>query len=164
MPTIIHPERLESTHYMVLPAPQFWNSPKQLNFQINFTGEAILNNHLGNADGSWRNNRLEINKQLMRMDKIMERVISLLPPLEPNENYEFIPLQWTAYGSVNSQFDLEQSINAGYGAYNFGILRNLNMFTGMFVDIQLRDKDAQIFRIGYALNVYGYFEKIAPIT
>jgi hypothetical protein len=160
----INPTRLESVHFMVLPAPKFWNSPSQLNFQINFSGVAVIDNFKGNADGSWRNDTLEINAAAMRMDKIMERVSSSLPPLQPNELYAFIPLQWTIYASVNSQFDAGSSENAGFGAYNFGIRRNPDILSGMFVAIQVRDKDAWIYRVGYSMNVYGYFRKIDAIT
>ena len=110
------------------------------------------------------------------MDQILLRVQSVLPPLPSGAfEYTFIPLQWTAYGSVNSQFDEQTSVNAGFGAYNFGITRsvaNLNAsnsqqlknFSGMFVNVQARDKDAILYRVGYSINVYGYFVPNFPVN
>lgn len=160
----IKPVGYESTHFMVLPTPQFLGSPSPLNFRIDFSGVAVLENFKGNQNGTWRNDTLMLEITKMRMDKVIEKITNLLPPLQLHESYKFIPLQWIAYASVNSQFDQGSSQNAGFGAYNFGINRIDNKLIGMFVDIQVRDNDAQIFRVGYSLNVYGYFRKEEVIS
>ena len=168
------PLQIESKHYMVLPAPRFWNSPSNNNFQINFSGIAIIKDFKGAQNGSWNNDILEILKTEIGWNNIMGRVQNILPPLPPTASeYAFIPLQWTTYGSVNSQFDENNSVNAGFGAWNFGIRRYLvyvneaktqqaNNLSGMYINIQVRDKDAIIYRIGYSMNLYGYFTPQFP--
>ncbi|MBK8787162.1 MAG: hypothetical protein IPN43_11895 [Chitinophagaceae bacterium] len=164
------PIKIESKHYMILPAPAFWISPLTNNFQISFSGIAIIENFKGHENQTWRNDQLDISNTEMGWDIIMQRVQANLPPLPPRAvKYEFIPLQWVTYGTVNSQFDENNSVNAGFGAWNFGInkkgvsiidsgnIRSADVLSGVNVKIQVRDKDAIIYRIGYSLSVYGYF-------
>lgn len=161
-----YPNGYESVHYTILPAPKFWNSPSKLNFELTFSGVA-LTNLKGNNDGSWNRDTIQLSIADMGFQKVFERAQSLLPPIPANFIYGFVPLQWNAFASPNAMFDKEHSVNAGFAADRFSISKfigenaanqTLNFLGGMNVDLAVKDKDAYIYRVGYFLTCYGYFE------
>ena len=103
----------------------------------------------------------------MRMDKVIQRVISLLPPLPANSEYGFVPLQWTVFAGINSTFNKNSSINAGYEVDDWKITRSdrstfpvvtpVKILSGMDIGVSVRDSDGFISKVGYEMNVYGYF-------
>ncbi len=159
---------------MVLPAPRFWNSPSNLNFKVSFSGVAVLEDFKGLANGEWHKEVLTISDESMRMDKIMERVMNLLPPVDPNSGgYKFIPLQWTVYASFPSIFNAGTAVNAGWEVDDWKIVRNdyetaeanpvsVKALRGFQVDISVRDKDGEMNKVGYAMDLYGYFVQVQP--
>lgn len=163
-----HPTDYSSVHYMVLPAPRFWNSPSELNFKLSFSGIALLG-MLGKPDNSWNRDTLQLSIDQMRIDKLIERVRTLLPALPAGANaWTFVPLQWTVNAGVNSQFNKDTSVNAGFAVDNFRIFRGnvranenttqqISVMQGLHADLAVRDKDGIIYRVGYHLDVYGYF-------
>ena len=75
---------------------------------------------------------------------------------------------WAPFASLSSIFDQQQSINAGYAVdvwrprhFAHGITapdgtQPINrIFTGINVDIAIRDNDAHIYRLGYHITLLG---------
>ncbi len=165
---------LQSTHLMVLPAPKFMNSPSNQNFTVSFSGVAVLEDFKGLANGEWHKEVLTITAESMRMDKILDRVKSLLPAVPPtSDGYRFVPLQWTVYASFPSIFNAGSAVNAGWEIDDWKIVRvdyetaapdpvTVQVLRGLQVDISVRDKDGEMQKVGYAMDLYGYFVLVQP--
>jgi hypothetical protein len=148
------------------------NSPATQNFSLSFTGIAVLGDFKGLANGDWHHEVLQINIEDMRMDKIMERVNSLLPPVSPDsDGYKFVPLQWTIHASFPSIFNAGAATNAGWEIDNWKIIRGdmtavgagpntVKVLEGLQLDISVRDKDGEMKKVGYTMELYGYFVQV----
>ncbi len=160
----ILPQSIESQHYMVLHAPKFGATPDDLNFEVKFSGVALLN-FKGNSDGSWHQDTLQISSKLLGMDKILEQVKPILPPLSTlfSEKYHFVPIQWVVYAGINATFNANNSVNAGYAVNTFGLMStvtgNVRLMQGIQAQVAVRDKDGELLRVGYTATIYGYFVK-----
>ena len=90
-------------------------------------------------------------------------------PTPQNSSYftAFSVEEWAPYASLSSIFDQDQSVNAGFAVdvwrpspftQGTDVLSNLtvgNLFTGIIVDVAVRDTDAWIFRINYNITLLG---------
>jgi hypothetical protein len=88
-------------------------------------------------------------------------------PTDPNFKIGFSLEEWAPFASLSSIFDQDQSINAGFavdvwrpthfatGTDAFTHLPVGNIFTGIDVDVAVRDTDAWIFRLGYNITLLG---------
>jgi hypothetical protein len=90
-------------------------------------------------------------------------------PKPPGQNVTigFSLEEWAPFVSLSSIFDQDQSINAGFAVdvwrpNHFATGTNAlthapvgNLFTGVNVDVAVRDTDAWIFRIGYNVTLLG---------
>ena len=160
---------LQSRHYMVLPAPKFFNTPASLNFTVSLSGVAVLEDFIGFSD-EWRMEVLNINAIDMRMDRVLTRALSSLPPLPPEGVYKFVPIQWTVYSSAASFYNLGNSRYSGIEvddwkivtgtSTTFPLVTTVNTFEGMEMDISVRGKGVELKKVGYELNLYGYFAQI----
>ena len=78
-----------------------------------------------------------------------------------------MPLQWTVFASINSTFNKNPSINAGYEADDWKIKQSerktfpamtaVRVLSGMEIDVSVRDSDGYISKVGYEMTVCGYF-------
>ncbi len=80
---------------------------------------------------------------------------------------DFAVEEWAPFASLSSVFNQDQSINSGFavdvwrpthfntGTDAFTHLPIENIFTGITVDVAIRDSDAWIYRIGYHITLLG---------
>src|SRR5690606_6954794 len=144
----------------------------ELNFIVNLSGVGVLENFKGSADNNWRMEVVRLYGFDIGMGIVLTRVSSLLPALPPDRAdgssaaWGFVPLQWTVYASFNSVFNAGTSVNAGYEIDDRKIVRRdiitnpgttIRIFEGFEVDLSVRDKDGQINKIAYEVNMHGYF-------
>lgn len=161
----------QSKHYMVLPASNF-RSTSELNFMVNLSGVAVIENFKGAPNGDWHKEVVQLNATGMGMDKVLTRVKTVLPALPANRpdgswpSWAFVPLQWTVYASYNSIYNAGTSVNAGYEIDDWKLVTTdrqisatttLKIFDGMQVDLSVRDRDGQINKIGFEANIHGYY-------
>jgi hypothetical protein len=90
-------------------------------------------------------------------------------PKPPGQNFSigFSLEEWSPFVSLSSIFDQDQSINAGFavdvwrpnhfatGTNAFSHAPVGNLFTGINVDVAVRDTDAWIYRVGYNVTLLG---------
>jgi hypothetical protein len=90
-------------------------------------------------------------------------------PRPPGQNFSiaFSLEEWAPFASLSSIFNQDQSINSGFavdvwrpnhfatGTDAFTHLPVGNVFTGINVDVAVRDTDAWIYRIGYNVTLLG---------
>lgn len=88
-------------------------------------------------------------------------------PANPNVALGFSLEGWAPFASLSSIFDQNQSIDAGFavdvwrpnhftaGTDAFTHSTVGNIFTGINVDVAIRDSDAWIYRIGYNITLLG---------
>ncbi len=169
---MVTPTNFQSKHYMVLPSSNF-RSTSEINFMVNLSGVAVLENFKGNSDGNWHTEVVNIEDHRIEMDRVLTRVSSILPGLPPNRpddsfaSWVFVPLQWTVYASFNSIFNAGTSVNAGNEIDDWKLIRktivdpstnlSIQKFDSIQVDLSVRDKDGQINKIAYEVNMHGYF-------
>lgn len=75
--------------------------------------------------------------------------------------------QWAPFAGLNSVFDQDQSVNAGFavddwrpspfasGTDAFSGQPDSNIFTGIIADTAVRDSDAWLYRVGYNITLEG---------
>ena len=168
---MIYPTNFQSKHFLVLPGSDF-RSPNELNFMVNLSGVAVIDNFKGATNGDWNQEIIYLNHNYMGMDKVLTRVNSLLPALPPNRpdgssaSWAFVPLQWTIHTSFNSIYNAGTSVNAGYEIDDWKIVRvdkiisqnnTIKVFEGIKVDLSVRDRDGEIGKIGFDVSLHGYF-------
>ncbi|HEX4284655.1 MAG TPA: hypothetical protein VHZ28_06150, partial [Terracidiphilus sp.] len=90
-------------------------------------------------------------------------------PTPPNQNFRigFSLEEWAPFASLSSIFNQNQSINSGFAVdvwrpNHFGTGTDAfthapvgNIFTGVNVDVAVRDTDAWIYRVGYNVTLLG---------
>jgi hypothetical protein len=98
------------------------------------------------------------------------------PPGSPGAQFliRFSLEEWAPFACLSSIFNQDQSINSGFAVdtwrpNHFGsgtdVLSNRpvnNIFSGINVDVAVRDTDAFIFRVGYNITLLGKIAFIAP--
>ena len=166
---------IQSKHYMVVPAGKIWNAPSNLNFMVSFSGLAIITPAFLGYDASWHTDTIHIYADDMGMNtNILPRAKSLLPPIDETKvQYEFVPLQWTVYASFNSIFNQSTAKNAGWEVDKWKITRDdrntepnnttVKVLRGMDIEISVRDDDGELRKVGYEMNLYGYFATVKVI-
>jgi hypothetical protein len=90
-------------------------------------------------------------------------------PAPPADSYSigFSVVEWAPFASLSSLFDQDQAVNAGFAVDGWRPTPFLsgtdivsqqpvaNLFSGINVDVAVRDSDAWIFRIGYHISLLG---------
>jgi hypothetical protein len=98
------------------------------------------------------------------------------PPGSPGAQYliRFSLEEWAPFASLSAIFNQDQSINSGFAVdtwrpNHFGSGTDVlshqpvnNIFSGINVDVAVRDTDAWIFRVGYNITLLGKIAFIAP--
>jgi hypothetical protein len=88
------------------------------------------------------------------------------PPTDINSTPCFTLQHWTLFVTLNSIFDQDQAINAGFAVntWSANLLSSEDVFTnqplnnifgGVFVDVAISDVDAAIMRLGYHFTLLG---------
>lgn len=84
-----------------------------------------------------------------------------------NYNVAFQLEQWSAFAGLNSVFDQDQSVNAGFAVDACRLASFIKgttdvsgqliggIFAGIVVDVAVRDSDAWLFRVGYNITLEG---------
>jgi hypothetical protein len=88
-------------------------------------------------------------------------------PTDPNVRVAFSLEEWAPFASLGSIFNQNQSINSGFAVdtwrpTHFDAGTNAlthapvgNIFTGLNVDVAVRDTDAWLYRLGYNITLVG---------
>jgi hypothetical protein len=96
------------------------------------------------------------------------------PPQTPPWDLAFQVEEWAPFATINSIFDQNESINAGFAvddwrpapfAEAYDIVANAiigNVFDGIFVDLAVRDSDAWLYRVGYHITLLGKIKFVGP--
>jgi hypothetical protein len=146
--------------WLLTPAP--WRvdqppTPDQQLWLLVLTG-IVLTDFQGQTSDNWREDTLE----LIPDNAVRDALRSVRQP-PPNSNLAFQVLQWAPSATVNTIFDAEVSVNAGYGVDEVTpILVNPggpqpipNQFGGLAVKAVVRDSDAFLLRVGYYVTLLG---------
>ena len=98
------------------------------------------------------------------------------PPGSPGAQYviRFSVEEWAPFVSLSSIFNQDESVNSGFSVEtwrpnHFGSGTDLiskqpvnNLFSGISVDVALRDTDAWIYRLSYNITLIGKIVFVAP--
>jgi len=114
-----------------------------------------------NQKQGWRGDSVEIYP-----DSDIRSAITYagVPPPKDGFEIKFVAEQYTTFGAMNSIFDQDASVNAGFAVDSFGpifypaVTRQL---TGIRLNVAVQDQDAALLRVGYQLTAVGRFEQIA---
>jgi hypothetical protein len=124
----------------------------------------------GNSGAQWLHETLIIQPDLLGP---MHHAIALHgiprpPGSEGNQyNIAFQVQQWAPFASISSIFNQNQSINSGFavdvwrpqpfgsGTDAFSNQQVGNLFSGVQVDVAVRDTDAWLHRVGYNFTLLG---------
>lgn len=157
---------IEAPHFMVLPTAGF-KSPSEQNYSISLSGIAKIPPVFYGGLDDWKRETMTIDPITLQMRKVTNRIASLLPPwpMDGNYTYEFVPIQWTVYANFNSIYSPLAINHQGDIADNWKVIRkpiipiatdtSVNILTKLSVDLSVRS--GYIFKVGYMVNMYGYF-------
>jgi hypothetical protein len=144
-------------------------------WQLTLSGVAIVNLK-GNSTDDWLHETLILEPTVTDpMNYAIAHYAIAPPPGTEGSNYElgFQVEQAAPYASISSVFDADQSIDAGFAVdvwrpnhYGTGIDAFSdqyvgNLFTGLQVDVAVRDTDAWLYRVGYSITLLGRIVFIA---
>ena len=109
---------------------------------------------------SWHRESLSISP-----DRDLALVIASagVPPAPQGFAIRFLAEQYSTFGGMNSIFDQDTAVNAGFAVdafkptFDFGT----RLLNGIQLDIAVRDSDAALLRVGYHLTAVGRFVQIA---
>jgi hypothetical protein len=139
---------------------------REQRFLLLLSGVAIVDVK-GNSEAKWLHEAASLRPSLS--DALKYAVSRWNIPTPPPGSYviEFETEEWAPFVSLSSVFNREQSINSGFAVDTwrlnpFGsgtdVLTNQSfnhLFSGIQVDIAVRDTDAWIFRLGYNIALLG---------
>ena len=140
-------------------------------FLLVLSGVAIANLE-GNSTSQWLNETLSFLPDMagpQNSGPLNFAIGRFGIPKPPGQNFSigFSLEEWAPFVSLSSIFDQDQSINAGFAVNvwrpnHFATGTNAfthapvgNLFTGINVDVAVRDTDAWILRIGYNVTLLG---------
>ncbi|HLY69552.1 MAG TPA: hypothetical protein VKR53_07465 [Puia sp.] len=123
------------------------------------SGVLICNFTTGTGSG-WRRDTLQIGLDI-------NSIFSFAGFDSANKIVTLQVEQYACYGSLNSIFDKDESVNAGFAVDKFypffaGGGRALTDGSGVFLDVATQDIDATLLRVGYYLMAIGTISS-API-
>jgi hypothetical protein len=136
---------------------------------LTLSGVAMVNLK-GNSTDDWLHETLILKPTVTDpMNYAIARYAISPPAGTEGNNYEigFQVEQLAPYASISSVFDADQSIDAGFAVdvwrpnpYGAGIDAFSdqyvgNIFSGLQVDVAVRDTDAWLYRVGYAITLLG---------
>jgi hypothetical protein len=139
---------------------------REQRFLLILSGVAIVDVK-GNSEATWLHETVSLRPSLV--EPLNYAISRWQIPTPPPNSYivEFETEEWAPFVSLSSIFNQGQSINSGFAVDTwrlnpFGsgtdVLTNQsfnNLFSGIQVDIAVRDTDAWIFRLGYNIALMG---------
>jgi hypothetical protein len=136
---------------------------------LTLSGVAIVDSK-GNSGAQWHHETLVLQPNVLDpMHNAITRYSIPRPPGAEGNQYiiSFQVEQWAPYASISAIFNQGQSINSGFavdvwrpnrfesGTDAFSNQPVSNLFTGVQVDVAVRDTDAWLFRVGYNFTLLG---------
>jgi hypothetical protein len=161
-------------NWLITPAARAVNEPapasiKDQKWVLVLSGVAIVNME-GKTSDDWRHDEVSISPDVRGpLDFAIGRWGIPRPQGTEGQNYQvvFKVDQWAPFAGLNSVFDQNQSVNAGFAVdawrpapFNTGNdafsgqLVN-GIFTGIIADTAVRDSDAILYRVGYNITLEG---------
>jgi len=149
-------------NWVIVPTGQTPARPEDQKWFVVLSGVALFT-FQGQSTADWRRDSLRLE-------------IDLTGPIQASgrsapagRELKFEVEQWAPFATMNSIFDQDQSVNAGFAADAFRpIFTTRDTFTQIFdtleVDLAVRDTDAFIFRVGYHLTLVGTIVEVGLLV
>jgi hypothetical protein len=131
------------------------------------SGEVALTEITGNGP-NWFGQTIQFSPDMsVSLSAAIEQYSIPTPPITDINSTPVFTLQhWSIFITLNSIFDADQSVNAGYAVNSWSanllssvdVLTNQplnNIFGGVNVDVALSDVDAEILRLGFNFTLLG---------
>ena len=128
----------------------------------------VIANLEGNSGSQWLQETLSFVPDMAGpLNWAISRFGIPKPPPSQNFTVRFSLEEWAPFASLSSIFNQDQSVNSGFavdvwrpthfdtGTDAFTNLPVGNIFSGIDVDVAVRDMDAWIFRVGYNITLLG---------
>jgi hypothetical protein len=161
-------------NWLITPAARAVNeaAPASISDQkwlLVLSGVGIVNME-GKTSDDWLHDEVHILPDMSGpLDYAISRWGIPRPPGTEGGNYltGFQLDQWAPFAGLNSVFDQDQSVNAGFavddwrpspfasGPDAFSGQLDGNIFTGIIADTAVRDSDAWLYRVGYNITLEG---------
>ncbi|MBN9133996.1 MAG: hypothetical protein J0H48_11640 [Nitrosospira multiformis] len=149
-------------NWVIVPTGPTPGQPEDQKWHLVLSGIAFFT-FQGTSTGDWRRDSLRMAIDLKPAMQFTGRSAA------PGKELRFQVEQWAPYSALNSIFDANQSVNAGFAADSFRmIFATRGAFSQIFesfeVDLAVRDSDAFIFRVGYHLTLIGTIVETQPLV
>jgi hypothetical protein len=118
----------------------------------------VLTDFQGQTSDDWRRDTLELIP-----DTSLTAALRSVRQPPPNTDLVFQVEQYAPFATINTIFDADASVNAGFGVDDVtpilvtagGPQPIPNQFDGIAVQAAVRDSDAYLLRIGYNVTLLG---------
>jgi len=146
-----NPDRFTARHWMFVPIERVTEPPNPP--VVPFRGLIILSgvaliNFRGNSS-NWVRDRVTLG-----INDDLARAIANAPyQPRPGFFFAFVIEQWAPFATVNARFNANVANNDGTAADAFSL--DPSFGATLHVDVAVRDTDAEIFRLGYQVSLYG---------
>ena len=164
-------------NWLITPAAQAVNEPPPANIYhqkwLLVLSGVVIANFQGNSTSQWLDETVTIlpdmgsNPASGPLNWAIGQYGIPRPPGNVLYNTVFSVDEWAPFASLSSVYDQAQSIDAGYAVDDWrpthfesgtDVITNTavgNIFTGIDVDLAVRDTDAHIYRVGYNITLRG---------
>lgn len=169
---VIEASTFDGQNWLITPAALSVNearpSAQEQKFLLVLSGVVIVDIK-GNSGAQWRRETVSIRPDLFSpLQYAVGRHGVPLPPGSSAGSYHllFEVEQWAPFAAVSSMFNEQQSVNSGFAVdrwrpnpfasatgYNNAALDRL--FSGIQVDVAVRDTDAWLHRVSYSIVLLG---------
>jgi hypothetical protein len=127
-------------------------------------------NFKGNSGSQWREETLLLQPDIKNPMRHAIRTYAIPTPSGAEDSQYGLAFQvdqWSPYASISEIFNKDQSINSGFavrvwrpnpfntGKNAFSHQHVINLYTGLQVDVAVRDTDASLNRVGYNILLLG---------
>jgi tetratricopeptide (TPR) repeat protein len=135
-------------------------------FLLILSGVAMVN-FKGDSGADWLNETVLLLPPVVDAVKYAIDRWQVPTPEDTNYTFEFETEQWAPIVTLSSVWNQDESVNSGFAVdawrmnpwttgSDAGTNETLNqLFSGLQVDIAVRDSDAWIFRLGYQISLLG---------
>lgn len=171
---MIEPTQFAGQNWLITPAATAVNQapPANLHEQpwlLVLTGVVIVDLK-GNSAATWRHETVSIRPDLSGPLQFAINKFGIpTPPGTNGANYLtwFKVEQWAPFAALSSLFNKNESINSGFAVDvwrpnpfasaqdSFSNVPHTNLFSGIQVDVAVRDSDAWLYRLSYEITLSG---------
>jgi hypothetical protein len=142
------------------------NNIRDQRFLLILSGVAMVN-FKGDSGADWLNETVLLLPPVVDAVKYAIDRWQVPAPEDTNYTFEFETEQWAPIVTLSSVWNQDESVNSGFAVdawrmnpwttgSDAGTNETLNqLFSGLQVDIAVRDSDAWIFRLGYQISLLG---------